>query len=82
MNHLFLIDLTSGLAAGAAVILVAAAGIAYLAFKMLKRTLKWGVRIAIVAVILSTAAAASITMLYFSSSGQPGPKPARRAPAR
>jgi DUF917 family protein len=82
MNHLFLIDLTSGLAAGAAVIVAGAGGIAYLAYKMLRRTLKWGVRIAIVAVILSAAAAASIAMLYFSSGEQPGPKPTRRAPAR
>lgn len=45
------------------------AGVAFVAYKSLKKTLKWGVRIAIAAVILIIALAGSITLWWYGSSG-------------
>ena len=66
-----------GLIAAAAFFLIAAA-VAFIAFKMLKRTLKMAFRIVIVVVILGIATAGSIALWALSgSSATPSSRPAR-----
>ena len=55
------------------------AGIAFVAFKMLKRTVKMAVRMAIVAVILAVALIGSIYIFFSGSSNPPRQRP--RTPA-
>lgn len=43
------------------------AGVAFVAYKSLRKTLKWGIRIAIAAVILIIALAGSITFWWYGS---------------
>ena len=67
-----------GLIAAAAFFLIAAA-VAFIAVKMLKRTLKMAVRIVIVVLILGIAAAGSIALWALSSgsSSNPSSRPTR-----
>ena len=67
-----------GLIAATAFFLIAAA-VAFIAFKMLKRTLKMAVRIVIVVLILGIAAAGSIALWALSSGGSstPASRPSR-----
>jgi hypothetical protein len=58
----------------AAVFFLFCAVIAFVAFKMLKRTVKMAVRMAIVSVILLIALIGGISLLYFNSSSS-GNKP-------
>jgi hypothetical protein len=69
---------TTGAVAGAAFFLIAAA-VAFIAFKMLKRTVKMAVRVVVVVLILGIAAAGSIALWALSSGGgaKPGPRPTR-----
>ena len=53
--------------------------IAFVAYKMLKRTVKMAVRMAVVIAILAVAFIGSIAFLWFGSSGG-GPRPPRPAP--
>ncbi len=48
---------------------------AFIAFKMLKRTVKMAFRIAIVAVILAVAVAGSVALWAFGTSKTPHPQP-------
>lgn len=50
-------------------------GIAFLAYKALKRTVKMAFRMAVVAIILVIAVVGSISLWYFSSDGSPKLKP-------
>ena len=71
-----------GIVAGLGFFLVFA-GIAFLAFKMLKRTVKMAVRMAIVAAILLVAVVGSGYFFLFSGSQKPAPRPPQRTtPAR
>jgi len=63
-----------GIAAGVGFFLVALA-VAYIAFRLLRRTMKMAFRLAVVAVILVVAAAGSMTILWYSKS-----KPTRSRP--
>ncbi len=63
-----------GIVVAAAFFLVLA-GTAYIAFKALKTSVKWAVRIAVVIVILVVAVVGSISLWYFSSDGPPKLKP-------
>lgn len=58
----------------AAVFFLICAAAAFVAFKMLKRTVKMAVRMAIVAVILLIALVGGISLLYFNA-GNGGAKP-------
>ena len=53
--------------------------VAYVAFRMLRKTMKMAFRIAIVAIILAVAAAGSIALWALGSgnSAKPGPRPTR-----
>lgn len=50
-------------------------GIAYVSYKALRKTVSYAIRMAIVAVILAIAVGGSLTLWYFSSSGEPKLKP-------
>ncbi len=50
-------------------------GVAFVAFKALKKTVKMAFRMAVVGVILLIAIAGSISLWYFSSGGSPKLKP-------
>ena len=67
-----------GLIAAAAFFLIAAA-VAFIAFKMLKRTVKMAFRIVVVVLILGIAAAGSIALWALSSgsTSTPASRPAR-----
>ncbi len=67
-----------GAVAAAAFFLIAAA-VAFIAFKMLKRTVKMAFRIVVVVLILGIAAAGSIALWALSSgtSSKPAPRPTR-----
>ena len=54
---------------------LALAGIAFIAYKSLRKTVKWAVRIGIVVAILIIALAGSITLWWYSSSANPRPRP-------
>ena len=79
---MILLDITSPIGAGAiaagAFFLVAAA-VAFIAFKMLKRTVKMAFRIVIVMLILGIAFAGSIAFWALGSGGssQPAARPTR-----
>ena len=51
--------------------------VAFIAFKMLKRTVKMAFRIAIVAVILAVAVAGSVALWAFGTAKSPRPTPTR-----
>lgn len=53
------------------------AAAAFIAFKLLKRSVKMALRVGIVAVILAVAVTGSVALWAFSSSGSEKPKPAR-----
>lgn len=57
------------------------AGAAFIAYKSLRKTVKWAVRIGIVIAILVIALAGSITLWWYSSSSTP-PRPRPPAPSR
>lgn len=59
---------------------LALAGIAFIAYKSLRKTVKWAVRIGIVIAILVIALAGSITLWWYSSGANPRPRPP--APSR
>jgi EamA domain-containing membrane protein RarD len=59
---------------------LALAGVAFIAYKSLRKTVKWAVRIGIVVTILVVALAGSITLWWYSSSANPQPRPP--APSR
>ncbi len=65
---------TMGIIVAAAFFLVFA-GVAFVAYKALKKTVKMAFRMAIVAVILVLAVIGSLTLWYFSGSGTPKLKP-------
>jgi apolipoprotein N-acyltransferase len=50
-------------------------GVAFVAFKALKKTVKMAFRLAVVGVILLIALAGSVSLWYFSSGGSPKLKP-------
>ena len=50
-------------------------GVAFVAYKALKRTVKMAVRMTIVGVILAIAVVGSLSLWYFSSGGTPKMKP-------
>lgn len=56
------------------------AGVAFIAWKTLRKTVKWAVRIGIVVAILVIALAGSITLWWYSSgSSTPRPRPPARS---
>jgi hypothetical protein len=57
-------------------------GVAFIAFKALKRTVKMAFRMAIVAGILLIAVVGSVTLWYFSSDATPRLKPPADRPIR
>jgi peptidoglycan/LPS O-acetylase OafA/YrhL len=59
----------------AAVFFLICAVIAFVSFKMLKRTVKMAVRMTIVAVILLIALIGGVSLLYFNSGSNGGNKP-------
>lgn len=59
----------------AAAFLLVFLGVAFIAYKALKRSVKMAFRMAIVGVILVVAVAGSLTLWYFSSGGSPKLKP-------
>ncbi len=65
---------TMGIIVAAAFFLVFA-GVAFVAYKALKKTVKMAFRMAVVAVILVIAVIGSLTLWYFSGSGTPKLKP-------
>ena len=65
-----------GIVAGVAFLLIFLA-VAFIAFKMLKRTVKMAFRIAIVAVILAVAVAGSVALWAFGPSKSTRPTPTR-----
>ena len=71
-------DGTYGLAAGAVFFLIFVA-VAYIAFRLLKRTVKMAVRMAVVAIILVVAVVGGISFLWFGSGAS---NPARSTPTR
>lgn len=86
MNLLFLFDVApSGTVIGG---IVAAAffflflGVAFVAFKALKRTVKMALRMSIVAVILLIGVVGSISLWYFSSAKSPKLKPPKPTATR
>lgn len=56
------------------------AGIAFIAYKSLRKTVKWAVRIGIVIAIMVIALVGSITLWWYSSGAAPRPRPP--APSR
>lgn len=78
MNILFLEIAPSGGMIGAIVAVsffLVFLGVAYVAFKALKKTAKMAFRMIVVGVILLIAVAGSTTLWYFSSGGSPKLKP-------
>jgi hypothetical protein len=68
---------TLGLLAGVAFFLIAAA-VAYIAFRMLKRSAKMAFRVVVLVIILGIAAAGSIALWALTSGGSaPASRPAR-----
>lgn len=65
---------TFGLIAGFVFFLIFA-GVAYVAFRILKKTAKMAVRMLVVALILLIAVVGSVSFWWFSSSGTPKLKP-------
>ena len=65
---------TFGLIAGFVFFLIFA-GVAYVAFRILKKTAKMAVRMFVVALILLIALAGSISLWYFSSGSTPKLRP-------
>jgi hypothetical protein len=65
-----------GIFAAAAFFLVFLA-VAFIAFKMLKRTVKMAFRIAVVAIILAIAVAGSVALWALGSGSSERPRPAR-----
>lgn len=57
-------------------------GVAYVAFKALKKTAKMAFRMIVVGVILLIAVVGSITLWYFSSDATPKLKPPADRPAK
>jgi hypothetical protein len=55
------------------------AAIAFVAYKMLKRTVKMAVRMAVVIAILAIAFVGSIALLWFGTAGGGSPRPTRPA---
>ena len=51
------------------------AAVAFIAYKMLKKTVKMAVRMTIVVAILLIALAGSVALLLFSSGGKPASRP-------
>ena len=70
-----------GLAVGVGFFLVFAA-VAYIAFRILRRTMKMAFRLAIVAGILLVAVIGSIAIFWLGSGKRPGPRPPRPVPTR
>lgn len=71
---------TLGIVAGVAFFLIFAA-VAYIAFRMMRKTVKWAVRITILLAVLLVAVAGSIAIYWKSNSSrksaQPKPTPTR-----
>jgi hypothetical protein len=67
---------TVGLGA-AAVFLVVFLAVAYIAFRMLRKTVKMAFRIAIVAIILAVAVAGSVALWAVGSGSTDRPRPSR-----
>jgi thiol:disulfide interchange protein len=81
LTNIFLLQIsTTGIIVGLVFFLVCAA-FAFLAFKMLKKTVKMAVRMAIVAAILIVALIGSIAFLMFSY-GNKDSAPTKPAPTR
>jgi len=59
----------------AAVFFLMFIGIAYVSYKALRKTVSMAIRAMIVAVILAIAVGGSLTLWYYSSSGEPKLKP-------
>ncbi len=66
----------------AAAFLLLFIGVAFVAFKALKRTVTMAIRMAVVGAILLIAVVGSISLWYFSGSGSPKLKPPAERPAR
>jgi hypothetical protein len=65
----------------AAIVLVLVLGaIAFIAFKMLRKTVKMAIRMAIVAIILLIAIVGAIALTMFGSGNKDTPKPASTRP--
>ena len=62
----------AGVAAAFFLVLV---GVAFIAFKVLKKTVKMAFRLAVVGVILVVALVGSLSLWYFSSGSSPRPRP-------
>lgn len=69
---------TFGIVAGVIFFLVLAA-VAYIVFRMMRKTVKWAIRVTVVTVILLVALIGGIAVYWNSSSKQSRPKP---TPAR
>ena len=67
------------LAAGAGFFLILALG-AYIAFRLLRRTVKMAIRMAVVVAILLIAVIGSISIYWFSSGPSPRPRPVPTRP--
>jgi EamA domain-containing membrane protein RarD len=79
INALLFLDIapTGGGAIGALFgvgFFLALAGIAFIAYKSLRKTVKWAVRIGIVIAILVIALAGSITLWWYSAGANPRPR--------
>jgi uncharacterized membrane protein YoaT (DUF817 family) len=77
--------ISGGVGAGLAVaVFLIFATVAFVAFKILKKTVKMAVRMAIVAIMLLIALIGGISVLYFSStdSGNSGAKPPNQQKSR
>lgn len=85
MNAMFLDVAPSGGMIGAIVAVsffLVFLGVAWVAFKALKKTAKMAFRMIVVAVILLIAVVGSISLWYFSSGGSPKLKPPAERPVR
>jgi NADH:ubiquinone oxidoreductase subunit 6 (subunit J) len=71
---------TFGIIAGAVFFLIFAA-VAYIAFRMMRKTVKWAVRITVLLVILLVAVAGSIAIYWKSNSSNKSARP-KPAPTR
>ena len=79
----FLIEITTVGAVLGFVFFLVALGIAFITYRMLKKTVKMAVRMTIVVAILLIALVGSIAFLMFAGSGQKPPaKPATTRPNR
>jgi hypothetical protein len=86
MAFLLLFDVAAeaepiGIAVGVGFFLVFLA-VAYVAFRILRKTMKMAFRLAIVAGILLVAIIGSVAIFWFSSGSRPGPRPPRPNPTR